>query len=268
MGKPWDSSVPMSDAIARAILEAHAELRLRSIRALKDGWDSHAFVVDDAWVVRFPKRAEVAARLAGELQLLTAFAPSSPIAVPVPALFGAASARYPFAYFGYRFLPGRAQSECELPLDDADFERFRRFLQTLHALPPAALPLLARDDEDDGANEGPRVPIHGDLGPEHVLMDPASGRIAGVIDWGDVVIGDPAIDLAGFGYSFGVARMHQMATALYAADDARALARAERRLARALDEDVWYGEETNDAPRIALARKRRAELTRTSSRPG
>ena len=36
-----------------------------------------------------------------------------------------------------------------------------------------------------------RVLIHG-LGAEHVLVD--AGHITGVIDWGDAVIGDPALD--------------------------------------------------------------------------
>jgi aminoglycoside phosphotransferase (APT) family kinase protein len=36
--------------------------------------------------------------------------------------------------------------------------------------------------------------IHGDLHAQHILVD-ESARLAGVIDWGDVGIGDPAIDL-------------------------------------------------------------------------
>ena len=36
--------------------------------------------------------------------------------------------------------------------------------------------------------------VHRDLNTEHILYDPASGRLTGVIDWGDASIGDPAID--------------------------------------------------------------------------
>jgi aminoglycoside phosphotransferase (APT) family kinase protein len=35
---------------------------------------------------------------------------------------------------------------------------------------------------------------HGDLGPEHLLT--TDGRVTGVIDWTDVALGDPALDLA------------------------------------------------------------------------
>ena len=39
------------------------------------------------------------------------------------------------------------------------------------------------------------VLTHGDLGPEHVLVS-ASGDLAGVLDWEEVGIGDPAWDFA------------------------------------------------------------------------
>lgn len=45
--------------------------------------------------------------------------------------------------------------------------------------------------------------IHRDLGPEHVLHDPATGRLTGVIDWGDASIGDPAQDFTGLAAGLG-----------------------------------------------------------------
>ncbi len=45
--------------------------------------------------------------------------------------------------------------------------------------------------------------VHRDLGNEHILYDGERGTIAGIIDWGDATIGDPAIDFAGLLYSFG-----------------------------------------------------------------
>jgi aminoglycoside phosphotransferase (APT) family kinase protein len=41
-----------------------------------------------------------------------------------------------------------------------------------------------------------KVYLHGDLYAKHVLMD-AHGQLAGLIDWGDVHIGHPGIDLSG-----------------------------------------------------------------------
>ena len=36
--------------------------------------------------------------------------------------------------------------------------------------------------------------LHADLGPAHLLV--RDGRLAGVIDWGDARLGDPALDYA------------------------------------------------------------------------
>lgn len=46
-----------------------------------------------------------------------------------------------------------------------------------------------------GAPSGPVVLVHGDLHARHVLVD-ASARATGVIDWGDVCLADPAVDLS------------------------------------------------------------------------
>lgn len=37
--------------------------------------------------------------------------------------------------------------------------------------------------------------LHGDLSPEHLLLDPGSGRVTALIDWADACLGDPAYDL-------------------------------------------------------------------------
>jgi aminoglycoside 2''-phosphotransferase len=39
--------------------------------------------------------------------------------------------------------------------------------------------------------------IHQDLGGDHILLDPKRGNLNGVIDWGDITIGDPAMDFCG-----------------------------------------------------------------------
>ena len=39
--------------------------------------------------------------------------------------------------------------------------------------------------------------VHNDIDERNVLADPATGELTGVIDFGDVVIGDPAIDFTG-----------------------------------------------------------------------
>jgi aminoglycoside 2''-phosphotransferase len=57
---------------------------------------------------------------------------------------------------------------------------------------------------DDAANStfAPAL-LHRDLGPEHILHNPTTGQLTGVIDWGDASIGDPAHDFTGLYVDLG-----------------------------------------------------------------
>lgn len=56
-----------------------------------------------------------------------------------------------------------------------------------------------------GPAPGPAVVVHGDLHVRHVLV--AGGRATGVIDWGDVALADPCVDLMiGYAAFSGAAR--------------------------------------------------------------
>ena len=53
-----------------------------------------------------------------------------------------------------------------------------------------------------GAVEPPSLPrerrvVHNDICADHVLVDPATGRLTGLIDWADMMVGDPALDFVG-----------------------------------------------------------------------
>ncbi|RPI31238.1 MAG: hypothetical protein EHM70_11960 [Chloroflexota bacterium] len=47
------------------------------------------------------------------------------------------------------------------------------------------------------------VLIHADLASEHILIDPKSDQICGIIDWEDAAIGDPALDFVGLLWAGG-----------------------------------------------------------------
>jgi aminoglycoside phosphotransferase (APT) family kinase protein len=89
--------------------------------------------------------------------------------------------------------------------------------------------------------------IHADLGPEHLLCDD-SGRLVGVIDWGDVAVGDPALDYAWL--------LHGAGVTLDVDDDLRRRALVYHRLAPWYD--VAYGLDTGRGELVArgLARVR------------
>jgi aminoglycoside phosphotransferase (APT) family kinase protein len=209
------------------------------VRYFGEGSDSWVYsTVDNTgarWLLRFPKRAQVALCLQRELALLPELAPLLPLAVPRFDLVGGAGQGYPHRFAGYRCLPG--VPALQIPDEDHDLRRLGEelggFLAALHAFPPArAATLGIGADNDDSADveaayaralirqhgglpeadlarveaalaiPGPpaaeTVVVHTDFYPEHLLVE--VGAVVGVIDWGDVALGDPAVDLAGLWY--------------------------------------------------------------------
>lgn len=47
------------------------------------------------------------------------------------------------------------------------------------------------------------VLLHRDLTSDHILSDPETGMLTGIIDWEDASIGDPAFDFTGLLYDYG-----------------------------------------------------------------
>lgn len=111
----------------------------------------------------------------------------------------------------HRF-PSKQSSKLGLPVgDEADWrQRYQNQFEQIHA---CVLPLLdevaqARITHDWQAFLNNEMHfqvalIHQDLAGEHILYAPARGTITGIIDWGDVAIGDPAIDFTGLLAAYG-----------------------------------------------------------------
>ncbi len=184
------------------------------LRELDDGWDFKVLVVADDWVVRWPRHRLAVEEIEKEVELLPVLAPLLPVEVP---RFEYVS-REPWLV-AYRLIRGE-------PLVDEDPDGVRAFLNALHDVDlddmpgprpdwletyreqanefrRVVLPLLDPDERARGEEllaEAETVtgfePVvtHSDLGPMHLLVH--DGRLAGVIDWGDARVGDPAIDYA------------------------------------------------------------------------
>ncbi len=241
--RPWQADIRVEiDLVQRLLGAQFPQLGGGGIQALGAGWDNDAFLVDDTWVFRFPRRAAAVALIEQEARLLPALAPRLPVAIPVPVFLGQPGETFPWPFTGYRSLPGR--TACDPALDDAARAALAAplgaFLRCLHACDPVAaaaagtsFDTLGRTDvalqsrrsalrlrrlhaaHADLARLGQRALVaaraahqasardakpalclvHGDLYARHLLVDPAD-RLAGVIDWGDLHLGDPAVDLA------------------------------------------------------------------------
>ncbi len=83
----------------------------------------------------------------------------------------------------------------------ADIEELPAVAHLVEAvLPPALLhaarPYLAGEVPAPNQRRARRL-AHNDLCADHVLVDPATGRLAGIIDFADAMVGDPVLDFVG-----------------------------------------------------------------------
>jgi aminoglycoside phosphotransferase (APT) family kinase protein len=235
MAQVWRPEQVVSAALARSLVEAQfPDLRGLDIEPFGVGWDNTAYLVDGRIVFRFPRRAVAVELIETEARVLPRIAGALPLPVPVPRWPGRPDQGYPWPFAGYELLPGTVASDANLDaaarLQSAPV--LGRFLAALHAIDPAGLEapgdtlgradmgrrlemtreridalvarglvadplpllrLLERSPTRPPAAE-PRL-CHGDLYVRHLLVT-GGGRLCGVIDWGDVHVGQPAVDLA------------------------------------------------------------------------
>lgn len=241
MTEPWAAQRVVDPDLAKTLLELQfpdlAPVRLES---LGEGWDNTAYLVNESLVFRFPRRDVAVPLTETESRVLPLLAPHLPVAVPSPEWKGVPEGRYPWPFFGYRMLPGRTADRAELDdASRAALARpLAGFLAALHAIPVepswglspdtigrldgaklagrvrASLEALHRDEVVGGAKTWKEIAdeaaslrggsdlrvVHGDLYARHLILDDGRG-LSGVIDWGDVHLGDPAVDLS-VGWSF------------------------------------------------------------------
>lgn len=93
--------------------------------------------------------------------------------------------------------------------------------------------------------------VHGDLAAEHILYDSAGSSLAGVIDWSDVSIGDPSVDLAGVLHWGGDSFLDVVLFSYRGSADKGTLARARYRAACRGIGDIVFGIEMDRREYVA-----------------
>ena len=234
IGAPCERTA--ADALLACVIEAFPSLSIGRIRVEHAGGDHVLLIIDDRTAFRFPRAGmhdltlEIAVlRLLKSRCVLPT--PSYDYIDPLGRFAG-----YAFIV-GAELTPARFAA---LPpaANDRVLGEAVRFLAELHGLPierirssddwPATwtaaqfaerglrdqlpviaslVPRLARRVEAFfrryGADRPDRlVIVHGDLVADHILLDARSDRLAGIIDFGDVGLGDPAQDFLAF-WSYG-----------------------------------------------------------------
>ena len=201
----------------------------RAVAALGAGEFCEAFLVDDIDVYRFARHDEAARALRREACVLRRVAGSLDLTVPLP-IDVELDEDPPFV--SHRLVAGEDLSREEYDgLSDEDRRRAATsvgsFLRQMHSIDLAtvrecnlatkdlvtwtaqvrelAVPdtlstlsvasraLVAEVLTASAPAAAAAVLLHGDLSPEHVLID-SEGTVTGIIDFGDVAIGDPAWD--------------------------------------------------------------------------
>jgi aminoglycoside phosphotransferase (APT) family kinase protein len=226
----WDPKHVVDPATASAfIAEQFPELRGLPVVALAEGWDNTVHLVGDAWVFRFPRRDIAIDGVRREIAVLPWLAPQLPLPVPHPTYVGTANG-WPF--WGARVVAGEELVTLQESRRVSAGDAAGRFLRDLHATTvPTELAALLPHDPMRRATPSARWPIartwlasldadavpdveplhaatqdlpeatgttvltHGDLHPRHLLIDD-TGKASGVIDWGDVCVAHPAVDLS------------------------------------------------------------------------
>lgn len=95
--------------------------------------------------------------------------------------------------------------------------------------------------------------LHNDLAAEHVLLDPVTHQISGVLDWGDLAIGDPVTDFAGLFHWGGQPFVRSILSTYTGAVDDALLPRARYLAACKSLGDVVMGLEEGQPESIATA---------------
>lgn len=243
------AEIDITEAMVRALLaRQHPDLAGLPLVRVGEGWDNVMFRLGNDLAVRMPRRQIGADTAPSELDWLPTVGADWTFGAPVPVRVGAPDQGYPWRWSVVPWLSGSsalvqplsaegardlgaALAQVHRPVPDyAPRNPFRsdplvhraeRFDTRVDALVRSDGDRLdadtARNDFAHGASQptGPLTWCHLDLHGNNVLTD--GGRLAGIIDWGDAAVGDPATDLGQAWYMLGSDRFRDLCQAYSAA---------------------------------------------------
>jgi aminoglycoside phosphotransferase (APT) family kinase protein len=226
-------------AIEERLARVFPLLRISPVRELETGFGSVAVETGEGIVFRIARHAAAAAGHDAEARLLPALATRLPCLVPRPQWrIAPGTAGFPHGAIGYARLEGETLSPV-LARNAGVATELGTFLAALHRFPleeARALGVPEADGDRSGDEElraavlptlhdaleageyasivrwwaayladpelvrFPPALRHGDLWYGNVLVGQSGDRIAAVLDWENVAIGDPAKDFAAQGY--------------------------------------------------------------------
>ncbi|MDN4472304.1 phosphotransferase [Demequina zhanjiangensis] len=227
-----DAEVRISDDLVSRLLAAqHPDLASLPLGERHEGWDNVTVRIGHDLAARLPRRRVGADLASREHAWLPTLAADWDFAVPTPVRLGEPGEGYPWSWSIVPYHPG--ERAFDAPLTDAGAKDLGKALAQVHREAPSgaprnpvrSAPLAARAEVFDArintlldaAKDDPSRPVlledaaraafeagarapqgqetwaHLDLHGGNVLSE--RGRLAAVLDWGDLGVGDPATDL-------------------------------------------------------------------------
>jgi aminoglycoside phosphotransferase (APT) family kinase protein len=241
MSQPWKPELELTCEEAKLIIEEQfPHLKPVNLYEIGKGFDNTVFQVNGQYVFRFPRKEIAVQLLAVENKLLPLLVNELPIKIPEPIFFGNPTEAFKWPFTGYIQVDGQAPGNIEKAVRDKSAVLLAEFFKRLHQFPvlkaeqmgvpydrfermniakrskmlidnlkKAAELHLLKDEEaaitwaqslGDIHLDVPVTLVHGDCHIRNILVNDEN-IIAGIIDWGDTHLGNPAIDLS-IAYSF------------------------------------------------------------------
>ena len=230
MAEFQDDTEITASLIRHLLRDQHADLADLPLREVEGGWGNQMWRLGDELAVRFQRMDTDFDHQLKERRWLPLLAPRLPLPIPIPVRNGAPSERFPRIWTVMTWVPGLPLDHASITRSEHAADALAGFLRALHVAAPADAPIDSvrgghPKDLVDGFEDflrsvdagaigsaastiraiwedavaapawtGPKVWVHGDLHPANVMV--ADGTLVGVVDFGDLFAGDPAVDIA------------------------------------------------------------------------
>ena len=251
----------ITESLIRDLLrDQHPDLAELPLREVEGGWGNQMWRLGDELAVRIQRMDTDFDHQLKERRWLPLLAPRLPLPIPVPMRSGAPSERFPKMWTVMTWVPGLPLDQASITRSEHAADTLAAFLRALHVAAPADAPAdtvrgghpsdltngfddffksvdadaigsdaaavraVWEDAVAAAAWTGPPVWVHGDLHPANVVVE--DGTLGGVVDFGDLFAGDPAVDLAAAWLLLPMGAAARFFTVYYANADDAAIRRA------------------------------------------
>lgn len=227
--------------IRRLVAKFYPNFEIKNLSSIGEGMDSVAYLVNDSMIFRFPKNSQVRNNLQNEVSILPILRPHLQVEIPVFSVVAEDFSFVGYKRIEGEFLTKKLFDSFKKSTQDNIQLSLAKFLVALHQTDLADLlahrlepqdfaasyktdledsrqyvfPLLSHSERvyveelfEEYLNNtnnfsGKPVLLHNDLSSDHILIDPQTRKLRGIIDFGDIGIGDGDYDLMYFLDDFG-----------------------------------------------------------------